>query len=93
MKLLSTETGKIVRIELAAEPGSKVFVAGTFNDWRPTANPLKDNPDSGHFKTALRIPAGTHEYKFIVNGAWRTDPKCREWVLNGYGSMNSVLHV
>ena len=81
-----------MRFELSAEPGSQVFVAGTFNNWNPAANPLKDNPDSGHFKSALRVPRGTHAYKFVVNGVWRMDPKCREWILNAYGSLNSVLH-
>jgi len=93
MNLLPTETGKKVRFELSAEPGSQVFVAGTFNNWNPTANPLKDNPNSGHFKAALRVPTGTHEYKFVVNGAWSIDPKCPAWALNPFGGLNSVLHV
>ena len=92
MKLLSADAGRRARFELSAEPGSQVFVAGTFNDWNPTANPLKDNPDSGHFKAALHVPTGTHEYKFVVNGVWTADPNCAAWALNGYGSLNSVLH-
>jgi hypothetical protein len=42
MNLLPADTGKKVLFELPAEPGSQVFVAGTFNNWNPTANPLKD---------------------------------------------------
>ncbi len=93
MKQQSADTGKKVRFELAAEPGSQVFVAGTFNNWSPTANALKDNPDSGHYKTALRVPAGIHEYKFVVNGVWSSDPKCLDWTPNDCGSLNSVLDV
>ena len=93
MKLLTAETARSVLFEIRAEPGSQVFVAGTFNSWDPTANPLKENPDSGHFKSTLRLPAGTHEYKFVVNGVWSADPKCHAWVPNGIGSLNSVLHV
>ena len=93
MKLRSADIRKKVRFKLSAEPKSQVFVAGTFNNWSPTANPLKDNLDRGYFKATLSLPRGTHEYKFVVNGVWRTDPKCREWILNGYGSLNSVLHV
>jgi 1,4-alpha-glucan branching enzyme len=93
MNLLSADTGKKVRFELSAEPGKQVFVAGTFNDWSTTANPMKDNPGSGHCKATLRIPTGTHEYKFIVNGIWMADPKCKDWTANEHGSMNSVLHV
>ena len=93
MKRLPAETGKNVQFELSAEPGIRVFVAGTFNNWNPTANPLKDNPDSGHYKAALRVPTGTQEYKFVVNGVWTVDPKCPDWTSNGHGSLNSVLHV
>lgn len=93
MHLLAASTGKRVRFVLATKPGSQVFVAGTFNHWNPTATPLKDNPDSGHFKATLRVPVGTHEYKFVVNGVWTVDPKCPDQAPNPYGSLNSVLHV
>ena len=93
MKLLPADKGKRVRFELSAEAGSQVFVAGTFNNWNPTANPLKDDLSSGYFKATLRIPTGTYEYKFVVNGAWTVDPKCPTWALNAFGGLNSVLHV
>ena len=82
-----------VQFELTADPGSQVFVAGTFNNWDPTANPMKDNPDSGNFKATLPIPAGTHEYKFVVNGAWTMDPQGKHWAPNVFGSLNNVIHV
>jgi 1,4-alpha-glucan branching enzyme len=84
---------KKVSFELSAEPGSRVFVAGTFNNWDPTANPLKDNPDSGLFKAAVSLPKGMHEYKFVVNGIWCIDPKCPDRCPDGHGSLNSVLNV
>ena len=70
-----------------------MFVAGTVNNWNPTANPLQDNPGSGHCKATLRLPLGRHEYKFVVNDEWRVDPYCPEWAPNDNGSLNSVLHV
>ncbi len=93
MQLLPAHTRKMAQFELAAEPGSHVFVAGTFNHWSPTASPLKDNPDSGHYKAALRVPSGTHEYKFVVNGVWTQDPNCAVCAANGLGSMNSIRHI
>lgn len=93
MKKKATDRGATVRFELSAAPGSDVFVAGTFNHWSPTANALTDNPDSGHFTTALRVPSGAHEYKFVVNGVWTVDPQCAERVENDCGSLNSVLRV
>ena len=93
MKSLQSETALTAYFQLSAEPGSQVFVAGTFNNWNPTANILKDKRDRGHFKTAFSVVPGTYEYKFIVNGVWTADPKCPDWVPNDCGSLNSVLHV
>lgn len=84
---------KQVRFSLEAAPGSQVSVAGTFNNWDPMANPMQDNPKSGVYRTALRIPPGRYEYKFVVNGEWRTDPNCPAGVSNEFGDMNSVLTV
>ncbi len=85
--------GKKVRFELEAEPGSKAFVAGTFNNWDPTKTPMKQQPRSGTFARTVVLSRGRHEYKFVVNDTWRADPRCPEWVLNDCGSMNSVLKV
>ncbi|OGV48020.1 MAG: hypothetical protein A2X49_13355 [Lentisphaerae bacterium GWF2_52_8] len=89
----STYTWEKVQFELSAKSGSQVFVAGTFNNWNPRASRLKDNPDSGHFKATLRVPRGTHEYKFIVNDIWILDPKNAKWATNACGSLNSMLYV
>jgi 1,4-alpha-glucan branching enzyme len=85
--------GRKVRFELDAESGSQVAVAGTFNDWDPTRTLMKDNPGSGRFATTVKLSPGRHEYKFVVNGDWRVDPECPEWVPNGCGSLNSVVCV
>ena len=84
---------KKTEFRLAAAPGSKVFVAGTFNNWDPEKNPMKDNPESGHYKTVIAVAPRKHEYKFIVDGEWRVDPNCSDWVTNGHGSLNSVICV
>ena len=91
MKQGAKDRGRIVTFELQAKPGSAVAVAGTFNGWDPKANPMKDNPDSGHYVATVRLPAGRHEYKFVVDGAWSTDPKCAETAPDGFGAVNSVV--
>ena len=93
MKRKSARSRKDVQFELSVEPGQEVFVAGKFNNWNPTANPMQDNPGSGHCKATVSVPAGRHEYKFVVNGVWTIDSNCADWVPNGCGSLNSVLHV
>jgi 1,4-alpha-glucan branching enzyme len=88
-KLLSAGARKRVKFQLTVGPGKAVFVAGTFNKWNATANPLKINRKNGHYETVLSISPGTHEYKFVVNGIWIMDPTCDDWVTNGHGFMQS----
>jgi len=93
MKTTKKTARKRVNLELTGKPGSDVFVAGSFNDWDPTAKPLKRVDGDGQYRATLMLPKGRHEYKFVVDGVWSADPKNAEWVANGQGSPNSVLIV
>jgi hypothetical protein len=59
-----------------APAGTKaVYLAGTFNGWKP--NELKmDGPDkAGAFTRRLELKPGLYEYKFVVEGrTWTPDP-------------------
>jgi peroxiredoxin len=68
-----------------------VYLAGTFNEWKPTALRM-DGPDaSGLCRTTLPLGSGTHEYKFVVDGThWRQDPGNRRQV--GFYN-NSVIEL
>jgi 1,4-alpha-glucan branching enzyme len=83
----------VIEFSLLASEGSKVSVAGSFNNWDVEKNLMKADPGRGLFKTAIALPPGRHEYKFVVNGIWMADPDCREWVMNPSGSQNSVITV
>ncbi|MBS0263137.1 MAG: redoxin domain-containing protein [Planctomycetes bacterium] len=52
-----------------------VYLAGSFNEWKPDGHRM-DGPDAdGNFSTRLKLKAGRYEYKFVVNGkVWRADP-------------------
>ncbi|MEI6788605.1 MAG: glycogen-binding domain-containing protein [bacterium] len=93
MKKSTGSKGKKVDFQVTAEPGSEVFVAGTFNNWDPKMHRMKDSPGSGHCKATLVLPPGRHEYKFVVNSEWRADSNCAESVLNDQGSLNSVITI
>ena len=84
---------KRVDFKIEARAGSEVFLAGTFNNWDPTQNPMRGNPAKGVFTTSILLTSGRHEYKFVVNGEWRVDPSCRESVTNACGTLNSVIVV
>lgn len=94
MKKSAGGKGKKVSFQVTAEPGSEVFVAGSFNNWDPKQYRMSDNPVNGHCKTTLVLAPGRHEYKFVVNGDWRADPAaCAESAPNDQGTLNSVIVV
>jgi 1,4-alpha-glucan branching enzyme len=81
-----------VNFAVQAQPGSKVFLTGTFNNWSEIKKPLKETAD-GQFAGYLLLQPGVYEYKFIVDGEWRVDTEREEWTPNEYGSLNSVITV
>ena len=91
MAKASTKGRKRVSVAFNYSPDSQVFVAGTFNEWNPSAKRLSCK--DGVHKATMLVPKGRHEYKFVVDGTWHMDPDCDEWVPNPHGSFNSVLTV
>lgn len=82
-----------------APDAGAAFVAGTFNDWNPTATPMTRDAD-GTWAVALDLPPGRYEYKFVVDGAWCCEPGCEtahhgcpKCVANPFGTMNRVVEV
>jgi len=80
-----------VKFSIAADKGSKVFVAGSFNNWDGEKDKLTEK--KGVFSKSILLQPGRYEYKFVVNGIWTVDPDCADWVPNGHGSLNSVVEV
>jgi hypothetical protein len=93
MKKSTGSKGKKVGFQVNVEPGSEVFIAGTFNNWDPRKHRMNDDSGSGHCKATIVLPPGRHEYKYIANGEWRADPDCPESVPNDQGSLNNVIVV
>lgn len=90
---------KPVEFSCHAPEAKAVFVAGTFNDWRPEATPLRRQSD-GHWRITLPLPPGHHEFKFIVDGQWCCEPGTTDEFrddpnscANSFGTMNRVLAV
>ncbi len=78
-------------------PGARsVEVVGSFNDWRRGALPLSDEDHSGIWHGAVVLPAGQHEYMFVVDGErWVADPLAGRYVDDGFGAgrQNALLIV
>ncbi|HEY1687121.1 MAG TPA: alpha amylase N-terminal ig-like domain-containing protein [Tepidisphaeraceae bacterium] len=51
-----------------------VDIAGTFNNWSDTANPMSPRAD-GSFTATLSLPDGIYQYKLVINhDRWIGDP-------------------
>lgn len=73
--------------------GSSVALAGEFNGWSPTADPMTRQPD-GSWTLVKQLGPGRHAYKFVVDGGtWKEDPTARESVDDGMGGKNSLIVV
>lgn len=81
-----------VSLQLVKPEAQQVFVAGSFNEWKPETTPLVPKGD-GRWVGDLSIKPGRHEYMFVVDGQWMPDPNAKESVQNPYGGKNSVLVV
>jgi hypothetical protein len=90
---LGPEEG-IAQFVLPASGARSVHVAGSFNDWRPTALPLEDPDHDGVWRATVVLPVGQHEYMFVVDGErWVADPNAGRYVDDDFGRENAVLIV
>ncbi len=44
----------------------------------------------GLWSVSVALPAGTFQYRFLVDGEWRDDPECGQRAQNPYGGQNMV---
>ena len=81
-----------VALQLVEPAARQVYVAGSFNGWKPDTTPLAPL-GNGRWKGDLNLGPGRHEYLFVVDGRWLPDPNAKESVQNPFGGRNSVLTV
>ena len=78
-------------------PGARsVEVVGSFNDWSRGVLHLNDDDGDGIWHANAVLPAGQHEYMFVVDGErWVPDPLAGRYVDDGFGAgqQNSLLIV
>jgi hypothetical protein len=83
----------MVRFTILAAGAHQVAVAGDFNGWDPGRTPLADRDGSGTFSGQASLPPGSHEYMFVVDGKWVTDPTAAELRPDGFGRTNAILRL
>jgi hypothetical protein len=69
----------------------EVYLAGDFNEWKPTALKMEGPDKAGAYTTRVKLKPGSHEYQFVIDGkTWRIDPGNSDF---GRRQQNSLLWV
>jgi hypothetical protein len=69
---------------------SQVFLAGSFNDWKPGRLAMQ-RTDSGWI-ARVKLAPGKYWYKFIIDGRWTIDTDNQLTENDGQGNINSVYY-
>jgi 1,4-alpha-glucan branching enzyme len=75
-----------------APEAQAVHIAGDFNDWDPTAHPMKRMPD-GAWRVELPLNHGHHHYLFLVDGKPTLDPRAQGVARNEKNEKVSLIAV
>lgn len=87
------DTVFLVRFVLAAPTAQQVSLVGDFNGWARGVTLLQPSGDAGVWSAAVPLPAGRHEYAFVVDGEhWVADPSARR-MRDEFGTESSVIRV
>lgn len=70
----------------------EIILLGDFNNWNPKTHPMK-MVGNGVWNMSLNLLPGKYEYKFLVDGQWKTDPKNEQMCPNCFGTYNSILNL
>jgi 1,4-alpha-glucan branching enzyme len=72
----------------------RVCLAGDFNDWSPTSDPMTDDNGDGEWTLFYPLAPGTYAYKFVVDGRnWIADPRNPLSEPDGFNGRNSIVQV
>lgn len=84
--------GDSVTFEFDHKTEHKVYLAGDFNHWNYSKNPLRKAPNV-KWKVTLKLTSGEHQFRYVADNEWYNDNQADKYMNNGYGSENSVVVV
>jgi 1,4-alpha-glucan branching enzyme len=74
-------------------PSAKgISLVGDFNQWNPTAHPMKQMPDHSWLLT-VELKHGHHRYAFLVDGVLTLDPHAQGITRNDKGERVCLVPV
>ena len=75
-----------------ADQVREICLAGDFNQWKVCDAPLM-RVGEGVWSITIDLPRGRHEYMFVIDGKWVTDPNAMGYSRDGFGNRNALLVV
>jgi hypothetical protein len=88
------DTVWMVKFVFVAPDAKRVALVGDFNAWDRDAIHLSRSKGPGVWATTVALPAGRHEYAFLIDGVrWEADPNATSMVRDEFGVQSSVVVV
>ena len=88
------DTVHLVRFVFVAPDARTVSLVGDFNAWDRTAVQLTRAAAGGTWTATVALPAGRHEYAFLVDGdRWAADPGAAATIEDEFGVESSVVTI
>lgn len=70
----------------------RIYLVGDFNQWDQRATPMQQDRD-GVWRAMIDLKWGAHaEFRYLIDGQWRTDYHADGQMHNEFGSENSVVY-
>jgi hypothetical protein len=86
------ENGVRYVFSVKAKEAREVCLAGDFNQWRVCEAPMQ-RIEGDIWSVTIDLPHGRHEYMFVIDGRWVTDPDAMGYASDGFGNRNAVVVV
>jgi 1,4-alpha-glucan branching enzyme len=86
------KTIKPINFTCNAPAAKNVFLIGDFNDWHPSATPMKRQVD-GFWTIQVQLGHGHHHYQFLIDGKTALDPRAQGIARNEKNEKVSLIAV
>lgn len=92
--VVRVDTVHMVRFVFVAPDAKSVALVGDFNGWDRTAFQLARAKVGGPWTATAALPAGRHEYAFLVDGVrWVADSSASSIVEDEFGVESSIITI
>ena len=90
----ATRDGVVFNYRPDSKP-TKLFLAGSFNDWNPSNDKflMKDDDGDGTYSITVKLAPGTYQYQLVIDGQWTKDPYSPSDAPDGFGGRNGQFDV